>query len=321
MLIVIVPYLIWVSFLYFIIKWTKQQPLVPWIEQHCGRGIAWGIRIVFILYGMSIAALTLEETVTWTHVSYMPRTPEFALALSLSLLCIFAAYYGIQAIAITSGVLLPFVVILGDFVMSANLPAKDYSLLFPVLIDGWMPVLDGTIYIGGGLVELILILFLQHHLKTKVKLWAMWLLALFLVLLMLGPVTGAITEFGPFEAAKLRYPAYEEWRLVSIGKYIHHVDFLSIYQWLSGAFIRISSTMYIAAELMPFQKNKDKLAVILLFAFFILIFVLIPISDMEYLSFWKQIHFPFSLIFIMAISFLLFILVWFTTFKNRRKYQ
>ena len=46
-----------------------------------------------------------------------------------------------------------------------------------------------------------------------------------LVGLTLGPLIGAITEFGPNEATKQRYPAYEEWGLVTIGRYIEHLDF------------------------------------------------------------------------------------------------
>src|SRR5690606_22187538 len=140
-------------------------------------------------------------------------------------------------------ILLPFVIVFGDFVMTANLPAKNYSLILPIAEHGWQPVFLGGLYVGGGLVELIVILLLQQELKKKVALWKLWLLSLFLVLLVFGPVLGAIAEFGPAEAARLRYPAFEEWRLVTIGNYIRHVDFFSIFQWLSGAFVRIAVSL------------------------------------------------------------------------------
>src|SRR5690606_24383755 len=116
----------------------------------------------------------------------------------------------------------------------------DYSLLMPVFEHGLKPVLMGSMYVGGGLTELIVLLFMQHRLKKQVKYWHIVLLSLFLTFLVFGPTTGAIAEFGPVEASNLRYPAYEEWRLVKIGKYVQHVDFLSIHQWMSGAFARIA---------------------------------------------------------------------------------
>lgn len=65
-------------------------------------------------------------------------------------------------------------------------------------------------------------------------------------------------EFGPAEAATQRYPAYEEWRLATIGRFIEHLDFLSIYQWLTGAFVRIGFILFIVIELLGLAKQKKK---------------------------------------------------------------
>src|SRR5690606_23314257 len=102
---------------------------------------------------------------TWTHGTYLPRTPELVLSLSLMALCFAAAWLGIRAIAIVSGILLPFVILFGEFVMVANLPRKDYRILTPMLEEGFMPVLGGCLYVGGGLAELVVLLLLQHQLK------------------------------------------------------------------------------------------------------------------------------------------------------------
>ncbi|WP_276356740.1 GerAB/ArcD/ProY family transporter [Cohnella caldifontis] len=292
----LVPFLVWSSVLYFVMKRTNQQPLLPWLRQHCGAAVCGAIRCFFAVYLLLIGTLTLKDTTVWTHASYLPRTPIVALAGTLILLSGWAAYAGIRAIAISSGFLLPFVIVFGDFVMSANLPKKNYSLLTPILENGVPPVLKGTLYIGGGLAELLVLLLLQHRLKTKVRVGSVWLLSVFLVLLILGPVTGAIAEFGPFEAAELRYPAFEEWRLVSIGKYIRHVDFLSIHQWLSGAFVRISLAVFLLDDLLGSKRTKKSKAIgiaSVCLAMFVL--AVLPISDMQYLAFLKNYYLPGSL--------------------------
>ncbi|MDV2887964.1 spore gernimation protein, partial [Alkalihalophilus pseudofirmus] len=87
----------------------------------------------------------------------------------------------------------------------------------------------------------------------------------------------------------LRYPAYEEWRLVQVGKYIRHVDFLSIYQWLSGAFVRVSISLLLLIDLLPASHNKKFRHVWLtILGIFIVVLVELPISDMQYVSFLKR---------------------------------
>ena len=127
------PYLAWTTLLYFIMRKTHQQHLFPWLTQHYGKVICGVYRFFFIIYLFLIILMTLKDTTIWAHSSYLPRTPQWALSISLVLLSCFAAQYGVQTIAIASGILLPFVIIFGAFVMSSNLPKKNYSLLTPVL--------------------------------------------------------------------------------------------------------------------------------------------------------------------------------------------
>lgn len=316
-LVTIIPYMIWIAALYFVMRRTGQQQLMDWLRDRFGRVASGAFRLFFFIYLLFISALTLWETVTWAHGSYLPRTPEIALSLSLVLLCYFAARSGIGAIAIVSGILLPFVVIFGDFVMSSNLPRKDYALLTPMLERGWEPAMQGAMYIGGGLVELLVLLLFQHRVKKKMKLWMLCLLGLFLIGLVLGPVTGAIAEFGPIEAASLRYPAYEEWRLVKLGRYIQHLDFLSIYQWLSGAFVRIAMALYILQELAA-NGHKGVKSEIWLAALSIAVVAAaaLPISDIQYLTFLMHVYLPVSLAASTGALAVLFVLAMFP--KRRR---
>ncbi|GFN29802.1 hypothetical protein PCURB6_00620 [Paenibacillus curdlanolyticus] len=134
--------------------------------------------------------------------------------------------------------------------MSANFSHKDYRFLLPIGEHGLHPIIDGALYSFSALAEIYMLLLFQSHQKGRMGRIGLTALIVFLVLLTLGPVMGTITEFGPVEGEKLSYPAFAQWRLVSIGRYIEHLDFLAIYQWLSGAFIRVSMTMYLVTELL-----------------------------------------------------------------------
>lgn len=191
-----------------------------WFQQKFGSIIAWTISILlsFLLYSLSF--VMMKDTITWATISYLPQMPDTILTLLLAIICFYLAYSGICTIAITTGLLLPFVVVFGFFVMTANFQHKDYNLLTPFLDHGINPFFRGMIYIGAGLAEMLLLIFIHHHVQSKISLFSLNLLGLILVLLTLGPLIGALTEFGPVGATALRYPAFEEWRLVQLGRYI-----------------------------------------------------------------------------------------------------
>ncbi|REE80226.1 spore germination protein (amino acid permease) [Paenibacillus taihuensis] len=244
-------------------KRTKQINLREWLRTRVSPFGAWLIIIPVIIVLLHSSFQTFIETVAWTSSTYLPDTPLLVIMLSLLLLTGFAVYSGLRAIAYMSCLLLPAVVVLGDFVMSANMPYKNYSLLLPMLEGGWTPALHGSLYAISCLMELAALLFIQHHLKGRIKHWQMVLQLAFITMLMLGPTIGALTEFGPAEADKLLFPAFAQWRLVTIGKYIEHVDFFAIYQWLSGAFVRVSLGIVITLELLQIRKPLHKAIFIL----------------------------------------------------------
>jgi spore germination protein KB len=126
-----------------------------------------------------------------------------------------------------------------------------------------------------------------------------------LVVLTLGPLIGAITEFGSVEAEKMRNPAYEQWRLLSIG-HVTRLDFLSIFQWLSGSFVRISLSLFIAGKLFTYKENKSW---ILLACYLCLILaVSFPWDATSFFYFLKKIYYPINLLFQIC-SLLLFLLL------------
>lgn len=309
--------LLWLPIVYWVMKKKGNTPLFPWMKQAAGSAIAWILTLVIYCYLLSIACVTLYDTSIWTNTTYLPKTPFFVVALTLVVLCMLCALAGLRSIAICSGILLPFVVIFGYFVMSANFQYKDYSLLRPVLEHGIAPVIRGALYVGGGFIELIMLAFMQHHFSSKrMGFLALAILAVILGGLTIGPFLGSIAAYGPIEGARQRYPAFEQWRLVMVGQYIEHVDFLSIYQWLSGSFIRISLAIFLAYDLMPLRKPRAKKAVCLITALLAFLIVMLQISDIEFQRLLLRVYFPVVIPLIVAIS----IILWIFALINRRKW-
>lgn len=311
-----VLYLIWTALLYFIYRKTGSEPLMQWMKQRYGPAVAYFLAILISLYCFVIATTTLTDTVTWINLSFAPQTPLSVHAGLFALLCLGNALLGIRSIAVTSTVLLPFVVVLGFFVMATNFQNKDYSLLLPIMEDGLAPVAKGMVYAGAGFTEMILFLLIKHHLRAPVPYYQIFLLAVIFIGLTIGPTIGAIVEFGPLEATKLRYPAYEEWRLANIGLYIEHLDFLSIYQWFSGAFTRVSLSLLLIVDVFLIPKGRSRFWWLLGLCFLATVLSLYPISTIEFYSLLSKRLLPAMLVLAVSLSLLLALL---TAFAPRRK--
>ncbi|TXK71942.1 endospore germination permease [Paenibacillus sp. N3.4] len=296
-----VLFLPWCALLVLFMKKSGQQKLQPWLAVKTSPLVSWMIVIPLILLLFMIGGFTIVNTVRWTVTNYMPNTPKFILILALCVVCCFYAMSGIRMIAISAGIMLPFVVILGFFVAIANASEKDYSLLQPILENGWQPTVHGMIYAGGGFVELIMILAVQHRIKSNVQTWKLILLASFLIFITMGPIIGGITEFGYKEAAKQMESSYEQWRLLKFGN-IEHVDFFSEYQWLSGAIIRTSFSLFLLGEIIPFQSLKKQKRFILLITLSYILIAILPFEGYTSLMWMYHYYFPISLTVMLFLS-------------------
>lgn len=291
----------WIAFLYWIVKNMKGKPFFEWIRERFGLLLAWLLSMVVAIFLFLMMFITFKDTLTWTITSYFPQTPILILALLFAAIAYFCASSNIQSLGISAAVILFFVIILGFFVMTTNFMYKDYTRLFPIFEKGFSPALQGIIYSGGGLAEIALIILLQHRISPKIRLKNMWFLGFVLIGLTLGPLMGSITIFGVSEASHQRYPAYEQWRLLQIGKYISHVDFFSIYQWLSGTLIRISILLYLSADLFPLPTSHRKWLLRIL-SLLLVGASLFRIGDAELYAFIKHVYFPASLCFFVGLS-------------------
>ncbi|MCS7460561.1 endospore germination permease [Paenibacillus doosanensis] len=301
--------IVWVGLLYTALNKTRGVHIFQWIKQAYSPVLGHALAGIAGLYMLVLCAVTLRDTSTWIHLTFLPRVPMLPLAFIFGLLCFINAACGIRSIANTSALLVPFVILFGIFVSLANLPNKRYALLKPFLEMGMHPVWEGMVYAGAGFIEVIMLLFLQPHIRNKYSLVSVLLLTVILIGLTAGPIMGGIAEFGPEQLSKLRYPAYEEWRLVSIGRYIEHLDFLSIYQWFSGAFVRISLTMFLIADIVMIRSYRQKRVIMACVFLLSVAFSMLPFSDNYFLDMLRDLILPLSVLSMVIYSLIVIALI------------
>ncbi|CRK82678.1 GerAB/ArcD/ProY family transporter [Neobacillus massiliamazoniensis] len=299
--------LLWCLLLFYIHRKVNGEHIFKWLRGYAGSWVSNFFVFIIILYFTIMAAVTLKEMITFINITFLPETPLFFLTLLFGFLCWFLADTSLRTISIINAFLLFFIVIFGFFVAIGNFQFKNYSLLLPFLEHGYKPVMKSLIFQASGMVELILFIFLQHKTEDPFRFRHFAVTAILLTVLTLGPLIGAIVEFGPTEASKQRFPPYEEWGLLSLGNYVEHVDFLSVYQWLSGTFIRISLFVYVSKEIIPVEKSQRWLLISILVA--IVIMALVPISDFKYSEILKFVILPATVWFVLALSIFLGFLV------------
>lgn len=310
---------LWSFTAYYVIKGTNRENIYVWLKKHYGKPVAYGFGFVIVVYLLSLVAVTLKDMIDWTYMTYLNKTPPFLLYTLFLLLCWFIGKTNLRTIAIANAVLLPVIIVLGFFVSYSNMRLKDYSLLTPILENGFYPVIQGMVYSAAGLVEIFLIIFIQHRIKGKIKFRFFVIVVFLLAGLTLGPATGGIATFGAEEITKQRFPAFQQWRLVSLGRFVEHVDFFSIYQWLSGAFIRISLALYVIGDLFAIPQGKKRELMLGVFCILVLIVLTFPFSDIEFLYFLSFFYLPASLILIVSLSVIFVLLTVVARRKGRMK--
>src|SRR5690606_14983484 len=103
------------------------------------------------------------------------------------------------------------VVVLGFFIAFVNIQVKDYALLQPFFEHGFTPVFKSMVYPASGFIELYLLVFIQQHFKTKLKFWHLLIMLFLLFGLTLGPLLGAIAEFGRSEERRVGKECRSRW--------------------------------------------------------------------------------------------------------------
>jgi len=308
----------WLFLLVYIQSKSKQEPIRDWLESKIGKIGSTIVIYTVAIFLMIISAFTMVETLQWINTTFLPQTPVIILLFIYTILCILLVTTSLQTIVILNVFVLFGVVIFGFFVAFTNMQVKDYELLRPFFEHGFQPVLRGMIFPASGFIELLMLLFLQHQYKERIRWYHFAIMLAILVGLTLGPLIGAITEFGPNEAAKQRYPAYEEWGLVTIGRYIEHLDFFSIYQWLTGTFIRVSFLLYIVADLLKMTGDPKRIWQMLAPPFFILCLPLIMLNESLFLKVKGNYILAVTFIFFFLLS-LFFVVVAFLSDKSSKK--
>ncbi|WP_054024476.1 endospore germination permease [Bacillus sp. FJAT-28004] len=308
--------IVWSLILFWILKSMSTLSFQDWIEGRIG---TIGYKIIgsgFALYLLVAGMMIVFDTTKNVNIYFLPKTSSAIVILSFIFLTYFAARGGLKTIVYMSTMLLPIVWLFGIGVAIMTKSSKDYGMLQPIFTEGIGPDLRGIVVVFGGSIDLMVLLLLQHKLKKPLNYGTVFVLLTLLVGLIMGPTLGSLASFGPIQAANFRFPAFEQWRLVMIGRHISHVDFFAVFQLMAGSIVRTALIIHFLHQLIARGSEKFSKTIMLSITVVISLPALLMISDISMQAFIHRYFYHYSLWFGVAITAILFMI---THIPHRRE--
>ncbi|RJE89715.1 spore gernimation protein GerXB [Paenibacillus sp. 1011MAR3C5] len=311
--------IVWSVMLYRILKSMRQDSFSDWLKMKIGKFgyalIGGSMLLYFLIAGMMI----IYDTTKNVSIYFLPSTPSIVVIACFMFIAFSAARTGLRTLIYLSALLLPIVWLLGMGVSWMTMNSKDYGILQPLMAEGLPAQLGGGTIVVGGSFDLIILLLLQHRMNKPLNYLTIFILLTILIGLILGPTIGSITAFGPIEASNLRFPAFEQWRLVTLGEYISHVDFLAAFQLLSGSVVRAGVCIYVLSEVVVIRKPKPRQIALFSGTLLMSLPALLQVSDIWMQKVIHDYFYNYALIWGMAVTLVLFALTYFTRMKAGRQ--
>ncbi|WP_169083893.1 endospore germination permease [Paenibacillus sp. PL91] len=309
----------WSFILYLVLKSMRSLSFSDWLKFRTGKLGLWVVSGGVVLYLLAAGNMIVFDTAKTVKIYFLPNTHDIVVTLSFILISYCAARAGIKTLVYMSTMLLPIVILLGFGVSIMTMDGKDYGMLQPFLKEGFDTQLSGGIVVFGGSMDLLILLLIQHKLTKPLNYGTIFLLLTMLVGLIMGPTIGAIASFGPFQAENLRFPAFEQWRLVMVGSNISHVDFLAVFQLMAGSIVRTALIIHLLSELIGAKSQKYRQAVMLISAAIISMPSLLKVSDILMQKIIQSYFYDYSLWFGIILTALLFTITFVPQWKGAEK--
>ncbi|MGE4274370.1 MAG: endospore germination permease [Desulfitobacterium sp.] len=294
---------------YFLAKRFPHQTFFEYTDTILGK-LGKLIGILYILFLIHNAALTINYFSEFLTTVVMLLTPPLFFKISLLLLAAYAAYKGIENLGRLSELFAPIILFTVLVVVLSLVKDMDSKEFLPLLESGVFPssFLSGF-YLASATIEIIAMAVILPFLNDCSKLKTVYLTFPLLLGVFVFIITATVIAlFGDDLAKNLTYPFYNAVRLIQLGNFVERVESIHVALWVLGLSINLSLYLYVmalgASQVFQLKTYKPLLLP--------LVSIIIPVSAMlgknivelkEFTSF--QIHPWFTIIFIFIIPFLL----------------
>ncbi|ASS93951.1 GerAB/ArcD/ProY family transporter [Peribacillus simplex] len=224
-----------------------KQTVIQFSEQIIGRIPGKILGFLFLFFYIPITGQILRSYGEFIVDSFLVETPISVIMASMVLLCAFIVRGGIEVLGRAAQLLVP-VFILPILLLIVLLgPDLEFKNILPILGNGIMPPIKGSIVPGGWFSEFFLMIFLLPFLTDMKKGMKSGMMSVFAVMMTLIVVNLMVLfVLGSTTATKI-YPVMNVSRYISLADFFEHLESAIMAVWIVGAFVKISVFYYVAA--------------------------------------------------------------------------
>ncbi|MDD2621329.1 MAG: endospore germination permease, partial [Syntrophomonadaceae bacterium] len=201
-------------------------------------------KVLALLYtGMliHIISVMVVEGAQFIQSNFLTETPVIVLQLVLVSVAVYGSYLGVEVIARHNEIVFPiFILSLSALIL---LIAKDINLsnFLPIMENGIVPVLKGSMTPGVWRGEVFIILWLYPYLNQKEEAYQAGLgMILIATVLSFTVVATTIGVFGDLYTAHLVYPVNILARYISVASILERLELIIVIIWVAGVIVKLA---------------------------------------------------------------------------------
>lgn len=261
-----------ISILIYIMNYKPDKNILEKNKALFGKIFGGLINLILFIYIFFISILIIWSTSNYAIIIYLTDTPRIVVILLIISLGIYAVIKGIETICRTGQILL-FITVITIITVATNLwQYSDFYNVKPILKDGIMPMIEGSIlYLSYAFTPLISLLIIPKKTIKDQKKLNKYLIGGFLFsIITMVLVFYVITSVLTINLVDLyRHPAYYVQKKISITPYFNNVENFFSLHWFLNLFFGVIMSLYFLKEyiqyLFKFKNPKHlKVSIIIL---------------------------------------------------------
>ncbi|WP_342615117.1 endospore germination permease [Peribacillus frigoritolerans] len=228
-------------------KLYPKQTVIQFSEQIIGRIPGKILGFLFLFFYIPITGQILREYGEFIVDSFLVKTPISVIMASMLLLCAFIVRGGIEVLGRAAQLFVPIFIVPILLLIILLGPDFEFKNIFPILGNGIMPPIKGSIIPGGWFSEFFLIIFLLPFLADMKKGMKYGMMTVFAVMMTLVVVNLIVLFVLGSTTSTKNYPLMNVTRYISLADFFEHLESAIMAVWIVGAFVKISVFYYAAA--------------------------------------------------------------------------
>lgn len=220
------------------------QTFVQYTESILGVYAGKALSGFFLLSFIFTNGLVLREYGEFVIGNFLHETPMLLVIFCMVAVCAYVLYQGIEVLARVSQILIPSAVFIIFIMLVLMIPTLHPKEMFPILGDGPLPLLLGSLVPSSWFSQFFMLSFLFPFLNKKQHVLGWSLLSLGIVMVTLLTINLTILLMFGSLTTQFNYAFLIAVRYISIADFLEHIESLVMTIWIMGMFIKVSLVYY-----------------------------------------------------------------------------